>query len=145
MRVRQWGFSLLELMIVVAVIGILAMIALPNYIDQVEKGRRAEGRAALLTVAQAQERFYTANGSYAANLGSINANDLPTINNVTGLTENGYYTVSTTGGTTFTVTANTAGSQTGDDDFCAIMRINNLGVKTAEDSSSNDTTDRCWR
>ncbi len=135
----------MELMIVVAIIAILAMIALPNYIDQLEKGRRSEGRSALLTVAQAQERFYTANGSYAANLSSINANDLPTINSTSGLTENGYFTITTTGGTTFTVTATTAGSQMGDNDFCMTMTVNNQGVKTAVNASGIDMYDRCWR
>ena len=144
MKVWQQGFSLLELMIVVAVIGILAMIALPSYQDQLEKGRREEGRAALLTIAQAQERFYTANGSYATSVANLALSEpLPDITGTA--TENGYYTLTTTGGATFTATANTAGSQTGDDDECAIFTLNNLGVKHAADSGGTDTTTQCWK
>lgn len=60
------GFTLLELMITVAIVGILAAIAYPSYQDSVLKGRRAEGRAALLNLLQQQERYYTQTGSYLA-------------------------------------------------------------------------------
>lgn len=60
------GFSLIELMIVVAVIAILAGIAYPAYQDSVLKGRRAEGRTALMELMQQQERYLTQSGSYMA-------------------------------------------------------------------------------
>jgi type IV pilus assembly protein PilE len=59
------GFTLIELMIVVAVIGILAAIAYPSYTEYVLRGRRAEARTALIELMQQQERFYTQNGTYA--------------------------------------------------------------------------------
>lgn len=58
------GFTLVELMITVAIIGILASIALPAYNDSVRKGRRAQGRTALLEAMQAQERWFTQRNSY---------------------------------------------------------------------------------
>lgn len=60
------GFTLIELMIVVAVIGLLAAIAIPSYQDSVRKGRRAEGRAALTELLQQQERYMTQMNSYLA-------------------------------------------------------------------------------
>ena len=60
------GFTLLELMITVAIVGFLAAIAYPAYQDSILKGRRAEGRAALLNLMQQQERYYTQTGSYLA-------------------------------------------------------------------------------
>jgi type IV pilus assembly protein PilE len=59
------GFTLIELMIVVAVIALLAGVALPSYNESVRRGKRAEGRNALLKVAAVQERYFTANGTYA--------------------------------------------------------------------------------
>jgi type IV pilus assembly protein PilE len=58
------GFTLVELMVVVAVIGILAAVAYPSYQDSVRKTRRAEGRAALMRLMQQEERWYSQNSSY---------------------------------------------------------------------------------
>ena len=61
---QQRGFTLIELMIVVAVIGILAAVAYPAYTDSVLKGRRAQGRTALAELMQQQERYMTQNNCY---------------------------------------------------------------------------------
>ena len=63
MRNHQ-GFTLIELMIVVAIIGILAAIAMPAYNDSVRKGKRADGKAHLTSLANTLERCYTQYGSY---------------------------------------------------------------------------------
>lgn len=62
----QKGFTLIELMIVVAIVGILGAIAYPSYQDSVRKGRRAEARAALAELLQQQERYMTQNNTYYA-------------------------------------------------------------------------------
>lgn len=61
---KQKGFTLIELMIVVAILGILAAIAWPSYQEQVRSGRRADAQGALMGLAQAMERHFTENGSY---------------------------------------------------------------------------------
>jgi type IV pilus assembly protein PilE len=62
--VRDAGFTIIELMIVVAIIGLLAGIAVPSYRDYVNKGKRTEGKAALTAAAARLERYYTQNNCY---------------------------------------------------------------------------------
>jgi len=63
-RPLRRGFTLIELMITVAIVGILAAIAYPAYQDSVRKGKRAEGRTALIDFLQQQERYLSQTGSY---------------------------------------------------------------------------------
>jgi type IV pilus assembly protein PilE len=64
MDIKQKGFTLVELMIVVAIVAILAAVAYPSYMSSVNKGRRADAQNALLNFAALQERFYSDRGSY---------------------------------------------------------------------------------
>lgn len=61
---RQQGFTLIELMIAVVIIGILASIAVPNYQKNIKKARREDAKGALVSFATAMERHYTENSSY---------------------------------------------------------------------------------
>jgi type IV pilus assembly protein PilE len=139
MKSKSIGFTLIEVMIVVAIVGILVAIAYPSYREQVLEGRRSEARSALLQLAQAQERFYTANGTYATGVedsdgDSDASND---VNGVSRTTENGYYTLSTTGGATFTATATPV---VGGDTDCTSLSINSLGQRTGAGADSS----QCW-
>lgn len=75
------GFTLIEVMIVVTLIGILAGIAYPAYQDYVLKGRRAEGRTALLEFMHQQERYATQKGKYAL----VNSGDTSSFSTVAGM------------------------------------------------------------
>ena len=66
--VAQHGMTLIELMIVVAIIAIITAVAYPSYQDHIRKARRAEGKSALLKALQLEERFYTAEQTYTLNL-----------------------------------------------------------------------------
>lgn len=133
---KRKGFTLLELLIVVAIVAILAAIALPNYNRYVERTRRADAREALMRVAAAQERFYTNRNSYATDI----AADL----SLPVTSESGYYAITTAsaGGDTqvYVLTATPQGAQA--TDSCGALTINNTGFKAApSDTGANGT---CW-
>ena len=86
-KIYEQGFTLIEVMITVVIIGILASIAYPSYIDYVVKSGRSEGVAAVMKVANLQEQYYLDNRSYALDMKSLGLDNDPFE------TEHGYYTV----------------------------------------------------
>src|SRR6476620_453648 len=84
------GFTLIEIMIVVAVIGILAVIVLPSYQDSVRKARRGDARAALVTTAQLMERYATEHGGSGYSTATLSAAPGPTVV-AKPASDNGYY------------------------------------------------------
>lgn len=144
------GFTLIELMLVVVILGVLLAVAFPSYLDSVRKGRRAEGIAGLTTVQQAQERFRANSPTY----GNLNVPaDAATLPNVSATTANGRYTLAVTGNTaaSYTVTATAVGAQASDT-ACAVMGVRATGGNlrygsgaAAIDWAANDPdAGRCW-
>jgi len=118
------GFTLMELMIVVAIVGILTAIAYPSYRSSVEKSRRAEGKGLLLDAANRQERRFADTNEYASDMTELGYADSPAIS------ENGHYSVAAALTDGFTLTATPKGVQVADTK-CATIMINARGQKTS--------------
>ena len=145
------GFTLIELTIIVAVIGILAMLAVPGFLDSVRKGRRAEAMAALAQVQQAQERWRANRGSYADN----DKLTLAPVNGGLGLSDttvSGYYglAISEASASGYTVTATAkSGTSQASDTACRklVMRLagGNIFYTSANaDNADSTASGRCW-
>jgi type IV pilus assembly protein PilE len=151
---RPWsGFSLIELMIAVAIVAILAAIAFPMYTKQVQHSRRVDARTAVLDIAGREERYLSTNSSYtnsAANLGYTGAAAFPMT------VGSGYYqgNVTVTAavpplGPTYTVFAiPVAGSPQLNDLACQYFSVTNTGAQFSSASSAGggaNTAAICWQ
>ncbi len=127
---RRRGFTLLELIITVAVAGILAAIAYPIYQNQVERGRRVDAQSALTRTAHELERCYTVRNKYEADCVDVPRD-----------TENEYYRIDFQNGsptnTAFTLTATPQNVQANDD--CGTLTLEQTGARGA-----GGDVDQCW-
>lgn len=134
---KEAGFTLIEVMIVVVIIGILAAIAYPSYQEQVRKSRRADATGVLTEAAQWLERFYTENGRYDQDRGG-NAVVLPYTRAPIDGTQAYTVQLAAVARNSFTVRAVPMGPQAGD--RCGTLTLTNTGAKGATGGAVAD----CW-
>ena len=132
---KQRGFSLIELMIAVAVVGLIASIAYPSYLDYVRKANRAEAQGSILELAQWMEREFTVNGTYRP--GGADPTLPFTSSPQDGGTTTYVFTLSNMSASTFTITGTAQGDQANDE--CGDISVTQTGSR----SSTGSGTD-CW-
>ncbi|QAY84260.1 type IV pilin protein [Pseudomonas arsenicoxydans] len=131
MRRSNRGFTLIEIMIVIAIIGIVITIAAPSLTEYVKKGRRTEVAGLLSEQAQILERFYSKNNVYTG---------------ITGLsTGNDFYTITPTlTDQTFLLTAARKTGSAMATDKCGDFTLTNTGVRSMVNATAGLTTKDCW-
>ncbi len=130
------GFSLIELMITVVVVGILAAVALPSYQDSVRQSNRAAAKAILHENAQFMEQFYTENNQYDQTIGSV-AVAIPFAQSPKTGTIQYNISLQSVATAAFTLQAVPAGFMVGD--VCGTLTLTNTGVR-----GTGGTVAQCW-
>jgi len=134
-QVLSRGFTLIEVMIVVAIIGILLAVALPSYQDTLQKGRRSDGMSALLDASNRQEQFMLDRSTYTADMTDLGFAANPYIS------EEGYYSIAAaacgtgTLATCYVLTATASSTQTRDTGCTSLVL----------DSTGDKTPNECWK
>lgn len=133
------GFTLIEMMIAVAVLAILGAIAYPSFIEQIRKSRRSDGIAALNQAMQAQERYRSNNPAYAAAITDLTG--------AVATSEKGYYTIAVKSGSTsatgYELTATATGAQASDAK-CTSLSVVMAGGNISYNSAGTGTSALCW-
>lgn len=147
---RQSGFTLVELMIVVVIVGILAAVAIPSYQSSIQKSRRADAQGALQQFRQAMERFYSQRYTYqgaatgGANTGvpAVFATHSPIDGAALAAGGVKYYdlAIDAADDVTFTISATPRASGGQDQDPCGTLTLTNAGVR----GSAAPAGGKCW-
>ncbi|KRG41270.1 pilus assembly protein PilE [Stenotrophomonas pictorum JCM 9942] len=133
---REKGFTLIELMVVVAVLGILAAIALPSYTQHMVKARRVAGATCLMEMAQFMERHYTTNMSYTDAV-------LPNTACIQEVSDHYVIRAPAIAATSYTLTATPTGTQASKDTLCETLSINQAGVRSVTGSAGSNVS-KCF-
>jgi type IV pilus assembly protein PilE len=138
-RDRASGFTLIELMIVVAIVGILAAIAYPSYQESVRRSNRAECKGVIVNLANVLERRFSATSSYAGGMPAGFANQCPADGGAAR------YTLAVNvpaDGLSFTITATRAGAQA--TDRCGDLTLTNTALRGIANADAGVVAGDCW-
>lgn len=135
---KQHGFTLIELMIVVAIVGILSAIAYPSYAEYIRRGHRADARAGLLQAQQWLERASTATGVYPTSLPTT----LTWAGDATKRYTIGFQAGNTNAAFTLIATRKTPGPQA--TDRCGDFTVTHTGARDVANKASSTTKEECW-
>ncbi|MFO1433634.1 MAG: type IV pilin protein [Candidatus Competibacteraceae bacterium] len=143
------GFTLIELMMTVAIVAILAAVAYPSYVEHVYRSRRADAKATLTELAQWMERNYMLSLKYDKNSQGNNIDNTSLQTPIQGRTVLNYYDFAfvnnTLTATAFTLSATAKGSQAGDSK-CKVLTLTSTGLKSAYDANAQaDANGDCWK
>jgi type IV pilus assembly protein PilE len=137
------GFTLIELVIALAIVAITTLIAASSYRSHVVRSHRAEAAQALLAAAAEQEKFHLSHGHYGERLDSAAGQEPPGLP-VASRTPRGHFelAVDAVSGSTFRIVATAAREDA--DSACRSMSIDESGRRSATDAQGRDSTQRCW-
>lgn len=141
LRSRPRGFSLIELMVALVVVGLLAGIAYPGYTRHVDRARRAAAKAALLEASHFMERYYAAQGTYAG--ASLPPQMAAVPQGATAAQAHHTISLASVTAAEYQLRAQPAGS-----DSCGALGLDDRGVRSAEGSAGPGATvtlEECWR
>ena len=136
-RMRSVGFTLIELMVTVAIIGIIAAFVFPSYTSYIVRSNRAAAESYMLELASLQERFMVDNRAYATTVAALNAPATP------GSVSPNYQVTLTATATPpgYTITATPIGTQASRDTSCGTLALTQAGDKSATGSGQTG----CWK
>ena len=155
---RQKGFNLLELMVTLAIIGVLAAIAIPNYSRYLAKGHRSTAQSAMLDIKMGLEKSHSVNHDFCVALGGqLSGDSACTVTKATDdeivskglispsdLPTEYYSIVVEVERNSYKITATAKETQSKKDPLCAEMSVNSVNMKLSSGAGKPDTSAECW-
>lgn len=153
-RPRARGFTTVELLIALVILGVLMSVALPSYQSSLRKSRRAEAFSALSNIQQAEERHRSVHPTFTSNLTAAPSASVPGLGQPATRTSTGYYDLAVTvvDATTYVATATAvAGTSQANDTGCTVLAVRMQGGNvrygagaSIDWSGTNTDPQRCW-
>lgn len=142
-RICSWkqagGFTVTELMIAVAIVGVLVTVALPSYQEHLRKAKRSDARITLESLAAAQELYYFRNQKYAEKFSDLTKAEESVL---TLPSDHGHYAITLTADDFSWSLSATPVAQQANDQQCAVFSLSHLGEHSALDADGQRSA--CW-